>query len=627
MHPFSNPPPRRHHPRLFAPLLATFAFVSLVAAGEDVTKLGLSGDGTSDNTEALQALLRDGPSSLYFPDGSYLLGTVEVPADRKLEFSPEAEIVVNPEKITEKNLFVVTGDNVQFEGLHYDFAWNGAGMEETPVHNLVYAEDVESLTVSQFEVVNSDERGLVPLEKRARRGRLLNMDGTDPKANYSHIKYYNAQRIILAKSSRDIILEDSGASRLHAMIEAIHCANVTVRGNHMVSGNAMTMFQEGGETLRHHDNWSRDVKYQVVWFGGSPDPNRKPKEVPQGTSRVVYRDIKHDDPAYNRHTSGAFDVIVQNNYAEYGNTLAWGNKARQVVIDNNIARFISDYAYGTEGGENIVFSNNISINSTAGGIVSMYWGEKLLITGNLILVRHEDWSPEWSWWDQAGKYLGPFVRLHHGPYSEQDPYGAGTVHISSNLFVNELSGRSTPLTIQASRDITISDNKFINGRVDKFGAGSVSVLNNEFVSRLGFDDLAISVRGEVEKAIIRGNTIHKQAALAAASTAEQEAEQTSVPYLLFTEEDAPVREGAEDQITKAKEAKRGLPAISLQPQGEFFGLVEDNAVIGWDASISVEMPSKPGANIIVTDNTVDGEVSGPKQKNFKALNNLDISGN
>ncbi|MBC2595223.1 right-handed parallel beta-helix repeat-containing protein [Ruficoccus amylovorans] len=575
----------------------------VASAQVDISTLGVKPGDATDNTENLQRVLNEGPGMLFFPAGTYRTGTVEVPANRTLIFDPEAVVQPVADKVKDKNLFVVTGNDVQFRGLHYDFADGGKDVNETAVWNLVYADGVSNLVVSEADVGNTDERGLVPLKERKRRGRLLNRDGSDPAKKYNHNGYYNSQVLLWVVNCRDVVLENSKGFRLHAMLHATSSANVTARGNHMVSGNYMTKFLEGSENLRHHDNWSRDVKYQVCWFGGSPDPSRKPY-LPRGSSTVAKREVKPGESGYNPHTSGAFDVLVQNNYAEYGNTLAWGNKGRQVVIDSNIARFISDYAYGSEGGENLVFSNNISINSTAGGIVSMYWGEKLLITGNLIMVRHEPWEEEWSWWDSPAKYLGPFVRLHHGPSNEGDMYGSGTVMITGNLFSNELSTRTTDISIQAGRDVTVSGNKFINGRVNKFGPGKVTVMDNEFVSRLEYDPLSVNImpRGS-DMVIVKGNIFRQEAPIMPTDEQLASSEASKVPYFLFTDDD-PNAEAEEGAVTG------DMPAISIEANGPFFGLVEDNAIYGWIDAISGQIRSNvAGASILVLKNTTDGIIT------------------
>ena len=591
-----------------------FGVSSVSVSAEDITLLGVT-PGNADNTSAIQKVMESDVNMIHFPAGEYKIGTIKVPADKKLTFDPEARFVPLPLKITDKNLFVVTGDNVTFEGIYHDFAWNGAGIDDTPVHNLIYAERVSNLLVSKANVRNSDPRKIVPLKDRKRRGRLCNLDGTDPAENYSHFGYYNAQCIVFAKECSNVTLENSVGSRLHGMITAHTCSNVTSRGNHMISGNYMTHMEEGGECLRHIDNWSRDVKYQVSWFGGSPDPSRKP-DVPNGSSTVAIRQLKPGMDGYNRHTSGIYDVLVENNYAEYGNTLAWGNKGRQVVINGNIARFISDYAYGTEGGENIIFSNNIAINCTAGGIVSMYWGEKLQITGNLIMSRHEYWDPELSWWDNPSKYLGPFIRLHHGPYNEGDHYGAGTVFIDNNLFVNELDQRATDISIQDGRDVTITGNKFVNGRVNKFGPGKITVMNNEFVSRLDFEQSCVTVSRKTGMAIVKGNVFRREQKLNTVDGMRSKAsELNSVPYFLFTEG---------ENIEGDKFETTDNAAVVLSPGSDFFGLVQDNFIYGWKDAVKGMLPAGKKASVSVMDNTTDGKIS-VKGKDKTKINVIDNS--
>lgn len=589
---------------------------------ESVTQLGLRPEAGIDNTEALQEILNTGPAEISFPKGTYNIGTIQIPGGRTLKFAKDAIVRPVVEKIENKNLFVIAGDDVRIDGLYYDFAWNGAGMKETPVHNLVYAYGVKYVTVSNANVKNSDERKLIPLEQRARKGRFYNFNGTTPMENYSHVGYFNSQVLFRAIESAHLTLENSVGFRLHGMMESDLCDDVVVRGNRMTSGNYMTRFAEGGESLRHYDNWSRDVKYQAVWFGGSPDPSRK-KNLPRGSSTVVYRDIKAGDPGYNRHTSGAYDVLIQNNYAEYGNTLCWGNKGRQVVIDGNIARFIADYAYGTEGGENLVFSNNIAINCTAGGIASMYWGEKILITGNQVIIRHEPWDAEYSWWDDPSKYLGPFVRLHHGPSNPEDRYGAGAVQISDNLFVNELTTRTVQLSVQAGRDVLIGGNKFINGSINKFGEGRLTVMDNEFISRLEFDPATIFVKPMgTSMAIVKGNIFRKEPLVDTGTEEQKRAESNKVPYFAFTGDDQVGMESEEANM------EGDAAAISLTTNVPFFGLVEDNFIYGWkEAFYGMVRPNVDGATFVVQKNTTDGKIhvnDGSQKAKAKLDGNIEL---
>lgn len=560
----------------------------------DITELGVT-PGEHDNTSAVQNALNSNNATIFFPAGKYKIGTISVPANKTLTFDPKAVITPVAAKVTDKNLILIKGDYVRLEGMRYDFTWNGATLNTTPVHNLIYAVNVSHLFVTGFDVKNSDPRVKVPLELRQRRGIWYNLNGTDPAINYSHSGYYNSQCLVYAVNCKNVTLENSVGSCLHGMMEAYSCYSVTVRGCNMISGNFMTHVAEGCECLRHHDNWSRNVKYQVSWFGGSPDPSNKP-ELPRGSSTVAIRSLKPGMDGYDKITSGVYDVLVQNNYAEYGNTLVWGNKGRQVVIDGNIARFISDYAYGTEGGENIIFSNNISINSTAGGIASMYWGEKLQITGNLIIVRHEPWDKDWSWWDHPSKYLGPFVRLHHGPKNPEDQYGSGSTLIANNLFINELTQRTTDLSIQEGRDVTVMGNKFINGRVSKVNAGKLTVIDNEFISRLEYQPTCIDVSKGADVVIVKGNVFRKEAIRVKTTQEESQSELNDVPYFLFNEDDG------EDQPDPVD-----APAIKLAASVKFFGSVQDNLIYGWKQAIKGELKHVE-ASMVVSNNTTEGAV-------------------
>lgn len=511
----------------------------------------------------------DGQNVIYVKAGTYRTGTIYVPADKTLVFDPEAVLIPVPSKIKARNLFVVEGDNVEFRGLRYDFAWNGADINTTPVLNLIYAKGVKNLTVSGAEVVNSDPRKLIPMSLRDRSGRFYAVDGT---LNITYKGYWNSQCLLYAENCRDIVLENSYGSRLHGMIEAYNCYNVVSRGNRMETGTFMTHVGEGAEYIRHHDNWSRDVKYQISWYGGFPDPSRKDFLEP-GTADEADRETKPGDPGYDPNTAGVYDVLVQNNYAEYGNTLAWGNKGRQVVIDGNIARWISDYAYGTEGGENVTFSNNVSVNCTAGGVVSMYWGEKILVTGNEFIVRDEPFDAEMSWWDDVSEYYGPFVKFHHGPSNPEDEYGVGSAMISGNLMINEFVNEVKDVAIQEGRDVTVSGNKIINGRVNKIGKGDVVVIGNEFRSRAVPELTCITVSKGAESAVVKDNVLVREDGYSIGGYRE--------------------------------------PAVVLAAQSSFDALVSGNYVTGWRTSLSADFTTNGQASIIVRDNVVDGQLNVP----------------
>lgn len=512
----------------------------------------------------LQDMVNAEENIIYFKPGVYQTGTIYVPGNKTLIFDPEAVIVPVPAAINDKSLFVVQGNNVKIVGLHYDFAWDGADIKTTPVLNLIYANGIRDLVVSDAYVVNSDTRKLLPMNLRDRSGRFYAIDGT---TRITYEGYWNSQCILYADNCKDLVLEKSYGSRIHGMIEAYNCYNVVSHSNRMETGTFMTHVGEGAEYIRHYDNWSRDVKYQISWYGGFPDPSRKDFLEP-GTADDADRETKPGDQGYDPNTAGVYDVLVQNNYAEYGNTLAWGNKGRQVVIDGNIARWISDYAYGTEGGENVVFSNNISVNCTAGGVVSMYWGEKIQVIGNEFIVRDEPFDEEMSWWSDVSQYYGPFLTFHHGPSNPEDEYGVGSALITGNLMINEFDSKVTNVSIQEGRDVNMSGNKIINGKVTKVGNGVVSIIGNEFVSRSIPEYECLYVGKGAEKAIIRNNVFQRDNGFS---------------------------------IGGAKE-----PAVTLSARQKFTAIVESNYIEGWATSLSADFTGNDNAFIKVLNNTVNG---------------------
>src|SRR5437879_5194985 len=84
--------------KLFAAMwaaLVLFAGAAVSLAASSALEVGLKGDGESDDTAALQKAFADGKLDLHFPTGTYLLGTIEVPKDASLHFSPTARVKVD----------------------------------------------------------------------------------------------------------------------------------------------------------------------------------------------------------------------------------------------------------------------------------------------------------------------------------------------------------------------------------------------------------------------------------------------------------------------------------------------------------------------------------------------------
>jgi len=564
------------------------------AAATSVLDLGLKGDGQTDDTAALQQALAAGKLELDFPAGNYLLGTMELPAGTSLHFSPIARIKVASAKIQElkgetpkdaaRPLFLLKGDRIVVD----DFDATGVleatskdqrGRERSTVNHLVYGENVAGLTFRRWRVVLAEKKG---------------------KATPTPI---------YLRQCRDIVLADSQFENIQHGIETHRCQNVSVHGNRAFRCNTITTFTDS-ECLRHYDNWSRCVTYQCVFRGGSPDPSRKAPRVPLGSSTTVIRGLDPKAENYSSHQAGTYDVQISNNYAEYGRTLAWGNKGREVIFAGNICRFTTDYAYGVEGCENVTFANNIAINARSVGIMSMYWGDKLVITGNQVIVRDEPYIQEFSAFPEQKAYWGGLLRFHHGPSTPEDTaagsrYGAGRAIVSGNLLVNELHDQLRSIRIEGGRDVQISGNKIVNGWVFKSGdarnkcsGGDVTISDNEFNSNLPVEHGIVGLGSGTGQAIVKDNVMRFSAgkpAVAAqrqvAPTGQDEAEAA------HSEEKLQVAQPAIFNLTGAK-------TMSLL-------LIEGNVIQGWTGDAiglsAVQRDTEP-IRFIVRNNSVEGAI-------------------
>ncbi len=576
--------------------MVSFCSVSALEAG-------LRGDGRTDDTAALQALLAGNNAAVDFPAGKYRLGSVEIGSGARLRFDPGAVILPLREKMVDTEirrvggreravevklpLFRVRGNDVAIEGLHFDFSAEATEKDASPVEVLVRADSCTNLVVGGLKLRASSS---APLARR------------------------QSRTAVRAENCVNVVVENCDATGISHLVWTEYTENLDVRGNRQIGGASMTTFQNGGQCLRHHDNWSRNVGYQCVWRGGSPDPSRKAPRVPLGTADTVHRGSRESDPDYVPHTIGVYDVFVQNNYAEYGTVLCWGNKSRQTVIDGNIARFMWDYAYGTEGGENVIFSNNISVNSAVAGFMSLYWGEKLLITGNLCLVRHEEFVPELAGREE-GIYFGQFVRLHHGPSNPEDRYGAGSVEISGNLFINELSDRPSGISIEGGRDVRVANNKIVNGLLrksdelvfvkpgekdtaDEFTSGAekvgedtvaerrtganlsrLTVMGNEFILRQPGEKPQVMVNGTVSHAIVKDNVFRKEESTARFVPEDLEREKTPARFQLYA---------VDDRVRRDLRNAEPAAAVVVAPRTPCAAVVTGNITDGWSTPISTD---------------------------------------
>ena len=533
-------------------LVGLLVVLPLTAAAVQVTDLGVQPDGASDCTDAVQKALNAGQTHLRFPPGTYRLGTLELPADTRLQFAPGASVRINPERLPSvpmqsvargferRALFVPTGDRVRIEGLQLDLG------EKRLVHTVIYLGDRRDFLLSGARV-----------------------EAPAPRRKFS---------VLTGWKSSDIVVRDCRFTNLGRVIFNQHCAEVRVHGNRAVDCGQIIWFGRGSRYLRHYDNWSRGVTFQCVFVGGPPDPSqkwdKKRHPVPLGSSTTVKRHLAPEDEEYSIQTAGTYDIQIKNNYAEYGRTLAWGNRGRQVIFEGNVSRFMNDYSYGVEGCENVVFANNISINANTAGIMTMYWASKVVIRGNILIIRDEPYVQKYSdydsqkgyWgWDRAEE--GAFIRMHHGPIVEKDiaaggDYGAGKVLITGNLCVNELSDRPRQIRVEMGRDVMLSGNKVVNGQFFAYGKGHFNVTGNEFISNLPKPHQAVLAGGDAGRVSVTNNVFRRSAP----------GTSRSVPALLMPE---------------------------LQPGG--LRVVEDNTIEGWAESILIRAGINPNEDLVDFD--------------------------
>lgn len=369
--------------------------------------------------------------------------------------------------------------------------------------------------------------------------------------------------------------------------------------------------------------------YQCVFRGGSPDPSRKAPGVPLGSSTKVIRGLGPKDDGYSAHLAGAYDVQISNNYAEYGRTLAWGNKGRQVIFLGNVSRFMNDYSYGIEGCENVVFANNVSINARSVGIMSMYWGEKLVISGNLVIVRDEPYIQEYSAFPEQKAYWGGLLRFHHGPKTPEDTaagsrYGAGKAIVSGNLLVNELHDQLRSIRVEGGRDVTITGNRIVNGWVFKSGdarnqcsGGDVTILNNEFTSDLPLPHGIVGLGSGTGQAIIKDNVMRFSGGSSKAAEVRQVAS------------DGKDEAEAATQDEKLQVAQAAISNLAGAKTMTLL-VVEGNVIQGWTGDAihlhAVARQADP-LRLIVRGNSVEGAIRITGQAAWyrsAVANNLDL---
>lgn len=572
-------------------ILTALTLLAMPVQAMEVSTLGLKGDGVTDDTDALQKALGDGGVELVLPKGVYLLGTVDIPGKVTLRGEPGAVIRVNTNRLAgydrhpeetvpvvhrrpanSRCVLALRGDDIRIEGLAFDFALTeqeGVKADQRPAA-LVWCENCRHVTLSRLIAERPAPAPLIPVEQRKARG----VGG----GRYPSGKELPASKAAFDLSSfrncENVVLEDSRATHLSAMIELYQCARIVSRGNWAEDCYAITCCRSGDAFLHHVGNWSRNVTHQCRWWGGNANDKRslEPGDVGWGTATTVVRGPSDSDADYNPYTAGAFDILVAHNYAEHGQTLAWGAKGRQIIFQGNIGRFFSDYGLGSEGGENVIYDSNVIINGMSGGLTTMYWAEKLVMTGNIVLTRDEPIDMRYSRYSNPQAYQGPLIRLHFA--SSPSGSGAGQAIISGNLFSCELP-ESRSLAIQAGRDVQITGNKIRNGRIVKKGHGRLLVNDNDFTMTVSDAVPWIVLPRETNEFILRGNVFRSLAPTEGRSPTEM---------LILAEADD-------------RSGESPLRAI------------EDNQITGFPLAIWLRSFAKEHASrFVVRDNFLDGKI-------------------
>jgi hypothetical protein len=510
----------------------------------NVREHGVLGDGKTDDTQAVQKLLDAGKGGLVFPKGDYRLGSLRIGSGGKLRFGDQAIWHVLPGEAAAKAA-ELAGNDILIQGPRMELKELGKPAGKSKFHTLFHARKCTGLRLT----------GLVA--KRPQEGKL---------PVWKHIGWKGQVTVLLAEECRDVEVDRCDVENIRSLVQTEFSENVSVHENRAEWCDHISLFRNGSRDVRHYANRSKNVIFQCMWWGG--DANDKHKWITDNTANVVRPDLKPGDEGYDKSTVGVYNISVQNNMAEYGVTLAWGAKARNVVVTGNTAKFMEDMAYDSEGDENVVIANNISINSKCAGIGCYFWTDKVLITGNQLLTL-----------DQGEKiYKGNFIRLHSSGRAGPDHFGTGKCLVRGNLMVSEVEG-SRSLLIEACRDVTVSGNKFVNGRINTNPwdeAYRITISDNEFYFHNGEAVTPIEIVNKGVSGIVKGNVL----------TWECE----TLPETAAT-----------------------VPAILVRGTRNRDQIVAQNIVRGWLTAIQAQnaTPTGSGPRFVLKDNTVDGDVIVP----------------
>lgn len=536
--------------------------------------LQIEADTTSDSSAVLQARLDKGEHILTLPAGITRVTRLVLPENTTLRGEPGATLLLDTAGKPEQPIVEIAGNNVTLERL------------SLRIHPRTL---LENLTGKRFSLIKGN--GIknfrlfeINYENSAEHYRLMRSSAeeiiADRPSPLSRIKLRRWPLVELVDCT-DIEVADSYFKNFCSVVQATQCTRVSFHDNVGINGlhNAMRFYNGSDYFLFFNNNFSH-VKHPMVWDGGDCAPQNPLKPGGPEAARTVVRSMKLGDPDYASHMTGAYEVICYGNYGEYGKTLAWGRKGRRVIVTGNSARYTYDLAFDAEGCEEVIFSNNLAMNSKAGAFGVFYYNNSTSITGNLVITEPKG--------DEI--YQGQFARLHaaHGVSSKR------TV-ISGNLFVNKLA-EPRFLRVDLAHDLLISGNSFINGgiKTSRYTAGgSVTVLGNSFVSDLANSEALVQAeRGLAGFTFSHNNLVYRGK------------ESGTIPALDLN-------------LSPIKEEERAGEALFRQ--------VDGNTFRGWAVPVKVSGKGQESMPMVFFNNLYQGKPEFPAWlKKLKVVNNLEL---
>ena len=538
-----------------------------------VTALHIGKDAMPDSSAVLQARLDKGERDIVLPTGTTRITRLVLPADTTLRGEPGAVLLLDTPGNPRQPIIELAGDHISFRQLSLRIH------PRTLLENLtgkrfalIKGYGIRDFRMSEINYENTDEHyHLLRTAPEAIVESATNL--------LARIKLYRWPLVELVDCS-DIEISDCYFRNFCSVIQATQCRRVSFHDNIGINGlhNAMR-FYNGSEYFLFYNNHFSHVKHPMVWDGGDCSPRTPLKPSGIEAAMTVDRKMKIGDPDYASHMAGAYEVFCYGNYGEYGKTLAWGRKGRRVIVTGNSARYTYDLAFDAEGCEEVIFSNNLAVNSKAGAFGVFYYNSGTSITGNVVVTENKG-NPI---------YQGQFARIHAA-------YGVNSKRtvISGNLFISNMP-EPRFIRVDKCKDLLISGNSFINGGVktNRYSVGgSLTILGNSFVNRLENAETLVLVERGVAGFTFSHNNLVNHA-------------RTAAPAL-------------ELSLGPVKEEERAGEKVYRQLDGNTFR--------GWQIPVRISENAQKNMPTIFFNNLYEGNITFPEWlKNLKNVNNLQLN--